>query len=61
MHICNEKDWNDLYPPSKSSKNTIDEFKETNSLLCFNELDVEGKPWNKDLYGKLDTIKHSRF
>jgi hypothetical protein len=46
---------------AKSSANKVEKIKATNSFLCLDEHDTQGKPVNLRLFGKDDSSPHRKL
>ena len=47
--MCSEMDWLKFYEPMKGSK--FNELKEKKQMFCMNEVDLDGKLLNLNLFG----------
>ena len=54
IHKCTDHDKAQFYPAAKNAAKTVKNYFDSNSLYCFDDLDLEGDPWNKNLFGPND-------
>jgi hypothetical protein len=60
-HRCDETEWKKFHKPLASDKKKMEKLKSKKTLHCLNDLDIEGKPYSRKIYGPDDGRDHRRF
>jgi hypothetical protein len=51
MHKCNKKDESEFHPANYAQKHLIHQLFNSSSMYCMDDVDINGYPYNLDLYG----------